>query len=116
MNTEMIWTPAQLCGGFLALCAGVSCVAAAVNWILKGIRQIKAPDRRQDERLKSLEDSSGEVRKILDSDKRRLDQLENGNRVTQRALLALLSHGIDGNAVTAMQKAKTELQEYLIER
>ena len=46
----------------------------------------------------------------------RLNKLEEGNIVTQRALLALLAHGIDGNDVEAMRKAKAELTDYLIER
>ena len=31
----------------------------------------------------------------------------------QRALLALLSHGIDGNEIDGMRRAKTELETYL---
>ena len=46
----------------------------------------------------------------------RLNKLEEGNIVTQRALLALLAHGIDGNDIEAMRKAKAELTDYLIER
>ena len=45
-----------------------------------------------------------------------MQRLEEENIVTQRALLALLAHGIDGNDIEAMRKAKTELTDYLIER
>ena len=50
------------------------------------------------------------------NDYNRLNQLEEGNIITQRALLALLAHGIDGNDIEAMRKAKAELTDYLIER
>ena len=50
------------------------------------------------------------------NDKARLDAIEEGNRVTQKALLALLSHGIDGNDVDSMRQAKGELEEYLIKK
>ena len=46
----------------------------------------------------------------------RLDKIEEVNTITQRALLALLAHGIDGNDIEAMRKAKAELTDYLIER
>lgn len=46
----------------------------------------------------------------------RLNKLEEGNIVTQRALLALLAHGIDGNDIKAMKKAKTDLTNHLIEQ
>ena len=49
-------------------------------------------------------------------DYERLNQLEEGNAITQRALLALLAHGIDGNDIEAMKQAKAELTDYLIGR
>ena len=57
-----------------------------------------------------------EVDEYLALDKRRLDNMDEGNRVTQRALLALLAHGIDGNNVEQMEKAKSALEEHLINR
>lgn len=67
---------------------------------------------RLEQRVKHLEEING----YLETDKKRLDGIEDGNRATQRALLALLDHGIDGNNIAQMQKAKEELQEHLISR
>jgi hypothetical protein len=53
---------------------------------------------------------------FLDNGKPRLDGIEGGQRGDQRALLALLSHGIDGNDIDAMKDSKKELQNYLIKR
>ena len=55
-------------------------------------------------------------KKMFSNDNDRIEGIERGNRVTQRALLALLSHGIDGNEIDAMSKAKEELENYLIQR
>ena len=52
----------------------------------------------------------------LDRDNNRLESIEEGNRATQRALLALLDHGIDGNNIKQMQDAKETLQNHLINR
>jgi hypothetical protein len=98
----------------LAVCGGISCIAAAINWIAKAVKAARAPDQKQNARIKALEDKTKEYDTYFEADKKRLVKLEEGNRITQRALLALLSHGIDGNDVQAMQESKKELQEFLI--
>ena len=52
----------------------------------------------------------------LDSDNKRIASLEKGNKVVCRALIAMLSHEINGNSVDKLKDAMTELQDYLIER
>lgn len=116
METVISFTPAQLFAGILAVCAGISCIAAAIVWVAKGIRAAKAPAKRVEERLAALEKLAEDHQKFFANDKDRLDTIEEGSRVTQRAILALLSHGIDGNDIDGMKAAKKELQEFLIER
>lgn len=116
MDNVISFTTAQLFAGILAICAGISCVAAAIGWVVKGVQAAKAPAKRLEERVSALEKLSEDHQKYFANDKDRLDAIEEGNRVTQRAILALLSHGIDGNDIEAMKKAKEELHEYLIER
>ena len=58
----------------------------------------------------------GEVDRTLSSNSERIASLEDGNKVICRALIAMLSHEINGNSVDKLQKAMTDLQEYLIER
>ena len=116
MDSVISFTTAQLIAEILAICAGISCVAAAIGWVVKGIQAAKAPAKRIEERVAALEKQQEEHQKFFKNDKDRLDAIEEGSRVTQRAILALLSHGIDGNDIEAMKKAKVELQEYLIER
>ena len=116
MDTVITFTPKLLIGGFLSVCAGISCIAAAVGWIVKVVNAAKRPSRRTDERLTAVEQILDEHEKYLAHDKARIEAIEHGQRVTQKALLALLSHGIDGNDVDAMIRAKAELQEYLINK
>jgi len=52
----------------------------------------------------------------LDSDNKRIKTLEEGNKAVCKALIALLSHEINGNSIDKLQKAMSDLQEYLIER
>lgn len=116
MNTVISFTPAQLFAGILAVCAGISCIAAAIGWVIKAIQAAKAPAKKVDDRLNAIEKALADYDGFFAHDKRRLEAIEEGNRITQKAILALLSHGIDGNDVDAMRAAKNELQEYLIER
>lgn len=57
-----------------------------------------------------------EVDRKLGNDNNRIASLEDGNKVICRALIAMLSHEINGNSVDKLQKAMSELQDYLIER
>ena len=98
----------------LAVAGGISTLAGAGNWIIKIIGAIKAPNAEQDRRLSDLEKHMEEVDGYLANDKRRLDGIDESTRVTQRALLALLAHGIDGNHRSQMEDAKKELDLHLI--
>jgi len=57
-----------------------------------------------------------EVDGKLDKDDKRIESLEEGNKVICKALIALLSHEINGNSNDKLQKALEALNEYLIER
>lgn len=110
------FTPAEIWTAVLAVASAIVLLSNAVEKIAKAIRSAKAPNARQDERLTAVEHHLEEVDNYLALDKKRLDALDEGNRATQRALLALLDHGIDGNNITQMQHAKEELQNHLINR
>ena len=110
------FTPAEVWTAALAIASALVLFSNAAEKIAKAIQTAKAPNARQDERLDKVEAHLKEVDSYLERDKKRLDGIEDGNRATQRALLALLDHGIDGNNITQMQRAKEELQNHLINR
>ena len=98
----------------LAVAGGISTLATAGNWIVKIIGALKAPNAEQDRRLRKLDRHMKEVDGYLANDQKRLDTIDGDTRVTQRALLALLAHGIDGNHQKQMEEAKEELELHLI--
>ena len=100
----------------LALAGAINTIGSAGEKIAKVLRAAKAPNEEQDKRLSAAENDIKTIKGFLDNDKKRLDTLENGNRVTQRALLALLGHGLDGNNEKQMLEAKAELESHLINR
>ena len=100
----------------LSVASAIVLLSNAAEKIIKAWKLAKAPNDRQNERLDALETWKAEVDAKLNRDNDRLGAIDEGNRVTQRALLALLDHGIDGNNIKQMQHAKEELQDHLINR
>lgn len=98
----------------LAVAGAISTICAAGNWVVKLVQVLKAPNAAQDKEIAELKEWRKGVDQKLDNDNRRLNKIDDGNRVTQRALLALLAHGIDGNHQKQMEEAKDALQDYLI--
>ena len=101
---------------FVAACGAIITVSGAVDVIIKTAKAVKAPNTEQNERLTSVEDRLARHDELFGKDNKRLTMIEEGNRVTQKAILALLKHGIDGNQIPAMQKAEEELQRFLIDK
>lgn len=116
MNEVIAFTPAQLMETFLSICAAIVGIAGAAAVIYKLIIAAKSPQDEQNKRLTSLEERVGRHDELLANDKKHLEAIEEGNRVTQKALLALLDHGLDGNNVDQLRQAKDDLQRHLIER
>ncbi len=76
----------------------------------------REPEEEQNRRLDKLEASVSQIKSYLSSDNERIKTMESGNKVMLHAMSALLAHGIDGNNVENLVRAKEELDEYLINR
>lgn len=109
-------TPTGIWALILGAASAFVLIANAAEKIVKAVKAAKAPNREQDRRLDDLEEWRRTVDSKLNNDNTRLSNIEDGNRATQRALLALLDHGIDGNNIKQMQDAKEALQDHLINR
>ena len=116
MNNPINLTPADLMAMFLWLCGAIVAVSAAVTVIIKIVQKMKQPNTNQNTRLDELEKKVKHFEQLFDSDNRRIKELEEGNRVTQQALLALLSHSINGNDTDKLIEARDNLQTYLIKK
>ena len=109
-------TPGAILTVVLAAASAFVLIANAVEKIIKAVKAAKAPNDQQNCRLDKLEAWKEEVDRKLLNDNKHLSAIDGDNRLTQRALLALLDHGIDGNNTKQMQRVKEELQEHLINR
>lgn len=108
VNLTEVW------GWIAAVLAAVVLISNAIEKLVRAWKAAKAPNDAQNARLDVLEKWRKDVDAKLNRDNDRLQAIDAGNRVTQRALLALLDHGIDGNNIKQMQDAKEALQDHLI--
>lgn len=116
MNTAVTVTPADLYNILLAASACIITVSGAIGVIVKWVQAAKKPNETQNERLDSIERRLDRHEEMLVNDDKRQKDLEEGNRVTMEALLALLRHGIDGNDIDSMKNAEKDLRQYLTRR
>lgn len=119
MDTLIQFTPAQL----LAYAGAIITISTAIGIIINLISKIREPEKKQDDRIKACENRIDKIDVILEkfqgyfsNDDRRFKEIEEGNKITQTALLALLKHSINGNDTKALKEAEKSLEEYLINK
>ena len=91
------------------ICVGITTLGGAGAIVISIIKWWQKPDKDRDEMLNEHE-------KKLDNDHKRLLELEEGNKVMMQAMLAMMSHSIDGNHIEDLKQARDDLQKYLIRR
>lgn len=116
MEHVIAFTPSELWTWFLGACVAVATISGAGAALGAWLKKARRPEAEREERISRLEEAVARHDSLFLNDKGRLDEIENGNRVMQMALLALLDHGIDGNNAEQMRQAKDDLQRHLIER
>lgn len=125
------FTVQQIWLAVLAIAGGIVSLSAAGTVIGKWIAGVKKPSQdiqKNSQDLKVLKETVADMKfklgelmqwkvkadGLFANDKARLDRIDAGQRVEQQGILALLDHGLDGNNVAQMEKAKVALQEHLI--
>lgn len=94
----------------VVIAAGVLTIYNLIDKIVTASKKAKEPTEELEKRVAELE------RKILENYDKRITDIEKGNKVTQKAILALLEHSIDGNNTDGLKRAKDELSQYLVDR
>ena len=124
MNEPIMFTPQDIVNAILAICGAISVVAGATAVIVKCVTALKSPNKKQNERLDALEEEVKRINHEIDverktiaerfiDDRESIGKMEEATAVTQRALLALLSHAINGNDIESLKRAKSDLEDYL---
>ena len=123
LNGDGMLDPSEFWALAGALCAGLITLSAVVKIIVDIIKKLKEPVDTQNQkfdqinqRLDGIEAKMEKYDEYFDNDKKRIDLLQEGNRVTQKAILALMSHALDGNHTDELEEAKNKLHDYLLEK
>lgn len=140
---EQLWTSILgVCGGITAIAAAVAVILSAIKKAKEPDTKQNAKLNDHDKHLEdvdrklkndkevldlyrskilSLEEHQKEQDVLLEEHSRKmaaaeqhLEKNDHALSVVMQALLALLSHGIDGNSVEPMKEAKAILEKYLI--
>lgn len=97
-----------LVAGFLAVCAGFSCICVAGGWLIKVIKAVKKP--------------SDDIKTMLKNDDKRLKVLEETVAFLAKAIslllqddLEILRHLQTTNNTGAMKKQEDKVHEFLTE-
>lgn len=119
MDTVIQFTPAQL----IALASALVVISTACGVIVNLINKAREPETKQNARIKALEDRADKFDGIVEkfqgffaNDDKRLKAIDEGNKITQQGLLALLKHALNGNDTEALKIAEKNLEEYLINK
>ena len=90
--------------------------ATIVTLIYALTRFLTTSNKVQDERLETLEVWKRDVETRLHNGDIHFRIVDEGNKVTQKAILALIDHGINGNDIDKLKLAKASLEDYLTDR
>ena len=82
--------------------------------VMSAVKTYREEKKRRDAPVNTLDDIVKEHTDKLKRDHERLNELEDSNRVIMRALMALLSHEINGNSDDALKASLDEIQTFLI--
>lgn len=122
-NGDGMLDPSEFWQLVMGTCTAIITLSAAVTIIVNAIKKFREPENTQNAKLEEISkkidvmDARFKVHEeFFDKDNRRINAIEEGNRITQKAILALMTHAIDGNNIKQLTEAKDALNDYLINK
>ena len=103
-------------GDVINICSAIITIGGATTIFIKLYRAAKAPEKKLAERLEKVEKKLEIYEEYFARDKVRFAELEEGNRITQKGMLALLKHAKNGEDISSVDRAEKDLEEYLINK
>lgn len=86
------------------------CTFVAGLWgVWKIVKELKKPSD-------DLKNTVMKHDKLLDRDGKRLQEIEDSNKMILQCLLVIINHDITGNGIEKMKEAREELQDFLINK
>lgn len=89
----------------LAFCGFIT----AIWGVWKIVKELRKPNEDLKKQVEKHDD-------LLNTDNRRLKEIEDSNKMTLQCLLVIINHSITGNGVDKLRQTRDELQEFLIKK
>lgn len=123
MHEPIAFTLSQLSSTIVNICGLMISVNAAVSIVVKVMNFLGKPEKKQNDNIAELtsrvhliEEDQKLINQYITSDSTRIKAIEEGNRITQRALLELLSSALNDSNGESLEQTRRDLQNYLINR
>lgn len=96
--------------------AAILLLVGVYNTIMSAIKNAREEKRLREQPVNTLESTVEDHSEKLKNDHERITQLEESNRIIMRALMAVMSHEVNGNSTEKLQNSMNEIQDFLIAR
>ena len=123
LNGDGVLTLEEFLTVFMWACSTLITISAAVAVIVNIVKKIKEPETLQNKKIDEMSKRQDTFdSRLLKCEERfdkaddKIESFEDGQRITQQSLLALLSHAINGNDVGELKKAYSDLKKYLVDK
>ena len=110
-------------GGLIGAAAVILVLVAAYNTIMSAVKTWREEQKRKKAPVVALEGRADETKAMLEAhtqmlqaDRARLTALEEQQRIMLRALMAMLSHELNGNDVQKLRDSVSEINDFLIKK
>lgn len=100
----------------VAIAAGIVAIGGAYTFIEHLVDKASIKSHRVIEQVDKHERMLEKHTEYLSNDNQRLKDVEDTNRLIMRGIMNLLSHEIDGNHTTQLQKVRDAMNEYLMDK
>ena len=108
----------------IIIAAGVLTLFNLGDKLIAWIKELKKPTINLEERIAKIENKLEIEYKVLfqdyevrfKNDLERLNEIEKSSKLTQRAILELMRHAIDGNNTEKLEKVADELNDYILNK
>lgn len=108
------FTPTEIMSAVLAVASAIVLLSNAAEKIVKAVKAAKAPEERQNDKIKEIESRLEKVEDAVLLEESQLKDVIECNHVITKGVLALLDHGINGNNIDQMKDARHDVETYLI--
>lgn len=110
----MSFTPHEISAFIIALFGFLLTAMNVFDKIMSYKKEAQKPEDTQNERITALETRVAKMEDYQEECSWRGKRLAKGNEVYMRAMLAMMTHALDGNHVEQLKEARDELNEYLL--